>query len=403
MQDVTVQARHRRLGMVLSALAIAGTALFVGTPPVSAAPTTSTPWAQMSTPHQSGSNPDDSLGSVSCPAVKFCMAVGRAIPNRFATNPIAIPLAEEWTGSWKVTPPVPNPAPASSYELTSVSCSSPSYCMAMGFARNGLSLAAYADLWNGSTWTVMAQPISSGFGFGSVSCVDTDCVAVGVDYTTNTNDTTREAEWNGQNWSLDPTSFPGNLSSVSCYAPDQCLAVGSGPYVQNAGTPLISYAFDNGVWSNTAPPFGYVSGQQGVSCVASSQICTTMVNNGVTPADTLVWSASSDAWSTGAAPQARSLLSLSCVTATWCVAVGYYSTYTNGGAGTETPTAAAWNGSTWTTMNMSKFAPNGVYPDNPLYSVSCPSSTFCVAVGSRQLFNGIQPLAASWGGTGLTL
>jgi hypothetical protein len=401
MRDISVRTPRRRSAVVFMALAIAWTALFLDMPPASAAVTTATPWTQMSTPHQSGSNPDDYLSSVSCPTVKFCMAVGRAVPNRFAANPIAIPLAEEWTGSWKVTP-IPNPVPTSSYELTSVSCSSPSYCVALGFLSSVGSVASYSELWNGSKWTLTAQPISSSFGLASVSCFDTSCVAVGGSYTNGT-DTTREAEWNGQSWTIDLTSVPGYLKSISCYAPDRCLAVGSGPYVQNAGTPLISDALDNGVWSDTAPPFGYVSGEQGVSCIASSQICTTLVNNGVIPDNTLVWSASSDAWSTGAPPQARSLLGLSCLTAAWCVAVGYYSTFNNGGTGTKTPTAAAWNGSAWTTMNMSKFAPNDVYPANPLYSVSCPSSTFCVAVGSRQLFNGIEPLAASWGGTGLTL
>jgi hypothetical protein len=30
-------------------------------------------------------------------------------------------------------------------------------------------------------------------------------------------------------------------------------------------------------------------------------------------------------------------------------------------------------------------------------SVSCPSTTFCVAVGAKGLFNQTQPEAASWG------
>ena len=89
-------------------------------------------------------------------------------------------------------------------------------------------------------------------------------------------------------------------------------------------------------------------------------------------------------------PERPSCTSVSCASATLCMAVG----------GSEDSTLTEqWNGSTWTVVpspNLTGFS------GNDFNGVSCPSTTFCMAAGQA---NGpsYAPLAASWNGTTWTL
>src|ERR1019366_6464471 len=75
----------------------------------------------------------DSLQSVSCPALKLCVAVGGA-------------AAQVWNGrAWKL-----RRIPAARGDgLTGVSCPTRKLCVAVGTARHGLVLI---ERWNGSRW-----------------------------------------------------------------------------------------------------------------------------------------------------------------------------------------------------------------------------------------------------------
>jgi hypothetical protein len=88
----------------------------------------------------------------------------------------------------------------------------------------------------------------------------------------------------------------------------------------------------------------------------------------------MVWNGS--VWSITSSPNAGSsdnlLVSVSCVSASDCVAVGY--TYT--GSAIETLTIV-WNGSVWSITS----SPNAGTSDDALNSVSCVSASDCVAVG----------------------
>jgi hypothetical protein len=86
-----------------------------------------------------------------------------------------------------------------------------------------------------------------------------------------------------------------------------------------------------------------------------------------------------------------SLDGVSCLSAGFCMAVGYHYT-----AFHYLALAELWNGSTWSSMTV-------LDPDQlgaNLFSVSCTSSTFCVAVGDYQdsMF-GTLPLAEEWNGS----
>ena len=95
-------------------------------------------------------------------------------------------------------------------------------------------------------------------------------------------------------------------------------------------------------------------------------------------------------WSIVSSPNAGTsddvLLSVSCVSAYECVAVGY--TYT--GSAVET-LVMVWDGSVWSIMS----SPNAGTSDDALYSVSCVSATECVAGGYTNTGSAYETLVIS--------
>jgi len=102
-------------------------------------------------------------------------------------------------------------------------------------------------------------------------------------------------------------------------------------------------------------------------------------------------------WTTVNPPNTASgdnlLSSVSCTSATSCVAVGEY----NDGSNLQA-LALKWNCSSWTSIG----APAGT-EDNSLRAVSCVSSTVCVAVGESLTESDLIPLMATWDGTNWTV
>ena len=96
----------------------------------------------------------DGLQSVSCPAVKLCVAVGDA-------------AAQVWNGrAWKLRR---IPA-ARGGGLTGVSCPTRKLCVAVGTARHGRVLV---ERWNGSRWSEQTAPDPVGarqIAVSGVSC-----------------------------------------------------------------------------------------------------------------------------------------------------------------------------------------------------------------------------------------
>ncbi len=142
-----------------SLIVAAGTLTIMAIGVVPAAPTAgaaTSSWSSMSTPFLApGFN---QLVSVSCApgTVKFCVAVGSTSPPpkdctaKFGCvyGP-STPLMEVWTGSWKITKP---PTPSNPISFFTVSCSSPTHCMALGVAGPD---AGFADVWTvplGRSW-----------------------------------------------------------------------------------------------------------------------------------------------------------------------------------------------------------------------------------------------------------
>ena len=88
------------------------------------------------------------------------------------------------------------------------------------------------------------------------------------------------------------------------------------------------------------------------------------------------------------------LQSVSCVSDSNCVAVGY----TNNGSAKQT-LIEAWDGSEWSVVS----SPNAGTVDDRLWSVSCASESSCVAVGQSNNNDPSRTLVLRWDGVSWTL
>ncbi len=88
---------------------------------------------------------DGTLTSVSCVSPTNCLAVG---------SDAASVLIESWNGKAWRRMNAPVPAGSKYPSLTGVSCASDSNCVAVGTAGSSLDSTAFGELWNGRTWRV---------------------------------------------------------------------------------------------------------------------------------------------------------------------------------------------------------------------------------------------------------
>ncbi|MFI9364950.1 hypothetical protein ACIG5E_28455 [Kitasatospora sp. NPDC053057] len=308
------------------------------------------------------------LTGVSCTS-STCVAVGSYGRTSVGTVPVAEatrPLAEFWDGShWRAQqPPVPPEAAVAmtvlQSTLTSVSCTSPSACSAIGSYTKGHGKVPFAETWDGTTWTVhpIAQPTdATSTELHRVSCTSpTACTAVGswtrrpdaVLSSTEPGAEPLAERWDGRAWTLDdvpaPTDSRGShLDGLACPAPTACTAVGTALDADPAVTSEHAFAtaWDGNHWTTQ---------QLDEPAGASSTLLT----------------------------------ALSCTTAPWCTAIGFAVTGTNVAALTETT-----DGTSWHTLNPT--APTG--SGATLTDISCGGATDCVGVGSTTATTGIRPAA----------
>jgi len=167
-----------------------------------------------------------------------CTAVGTYIlsPSNGSNQEITDALVEHWDGThWSIiTTPIPDPSnPLPDYgSLTGVSCPTPTSCMAVGIYYTYCALLptfSFAEQWNGSTWSIVPTAKPTNTQLNSVSCSSaTYCLAVG---STSGNKPAVE-RWNGSQWSNVATPTPtatsyGPLNGVSCLSATNCTAVGA--------------------------------------------------------------------------------------------------------------------------------------------------------------------------------
>ena len=344
----------------------------------------------------------DDFVAVSCTSSSACVALGTG-----AFGPKQ--KVYRWNGSrWKTITAVRYPF------LNDVSCTSPKTCTAVGTLIIGspVSDLTFAGRWNGhrlvpeNTSTTADRPARA--ALTGVSCPSaTDCTAVGAFEKGNGQSSALAEHWNGSAWAMGPPPGPG-LTGVSCVSSTFCVAVG--PYCLGAGCFANTALIDrwNGLtWTSQPvplPPSTDGSSLNAVSCT-SVTACTAVgyveapnPNGGGVGTFALVERWDGSRWTSESAPPTSQTLfdgltGVSCVSATFCAAVGPYSTQSD-----------FWNGSSWTGKDFEQ--PPQPTPQSALvasiYGVSCTSPSACVAVGKVNQENA-PPLAESWNGSNWTI
>jgi hypothetical protein len=203
-------------------------------------------------------------------------------------------------------------------------------------------------------------------------------------------------QWSGGKWHLQKFGHGGtSLNGVSCVSSSFCVAVGAA----GSDKPAIVDSWNGSVWSveSRIKPHGYSEAQlSGVSCISSTRcvavgIATDSENDNHLFAVT--WNGSVWTPSVLAYPPSTDqggLVSVSCPSTSGCMAVGW----TNGSAGKEAM-AEQWNGSIWTFEALPK---GGISGSATAYSVSCTLTTACEAVGVN-----VDTWAANWNGSSWSL
>ena len=317
------------------------------------------------------------------------------------------------TPPW-VVQPSPNPSTGQQVQLYGISCTSSTFCVAVGSQNTQVNGAGtfqtLIEVWTGGTWTVATSPNEgTASGLQSVACLNSaDCVAVGYSYTSAVSGQTLIEQWDGTQWSIVPSPNSGTneniLWGVSCFASTTssvCQAVG---YAYN-GTFWQTLALSStagGPWTlETTPDKGTsTNGLISVSC-SSIQDCDAagLYYNRHGTQRTLVESWNGSTWSASSSPNVSSdsdfLQGISCPTTTSCVAVG------NSVDGTTSYNLVErWNGSAWTIST----SPTPSRDDEVASSVSCARPTKCAEVGYYVTSStAIETLVESWNGASWTI
>ena len=153
-------------------------------------------------------------------------------------------LGERWNGlRWSLMN-TPNPGSSVEPHLNSVSCTSPTACMAVGHyysspAGSATHHLALVERWNGRVWSIENTPEPSGAVssfLNAVSCTARlACTAVGTYDLGHGHHAPWAERWNGRRWSLSDVPAPAGssesrLAAVSCSGESACTAVGSRGY-----------------------------------------------------------------------------------------------------------------------------------------------------------------------------
>ena len=283
-------------------------------------------------------NYESPLVDVSCASAADCIAVGQVAA---ATGNDIKPLVERWAGArWTLQNP-PSPTGAASSGLSGISCSAANACMAVGsFATAaGVSQEVFAERWDGTEWEVqdIASPCSAlRSELTKVSCTSaSSCIAVG-DYSGSLGqEMPLVGVWDGSSWTMQPVpvasgTTTGRLSGVSCVSVGACVAVGQS-YQDGSFRPLVE-AWDGSSWmiqSTPLPPL--VSGSHGdlsgVSCTSTTACTAVGGYHGYAGGHSLVerWDGSS--WSIDPGlrtPLDTAMNAVSCTTGTACTTVGSF-------------------------------------------------------------------------------
>jgi len=190
-------------------------------------------WRQSPLPDATGA----AFNAISCPSTDDCLAVGA----RQTSLTQAHVLVEHWDGKTWAASSSASPKGAMWSTLDSVSCFSPTSCVALGDAQDSAKATGYffGERFNGTSWSLFTVPNPQKFNMGNesglfgLSCPSTtSCLAVGtaLDYTAGQMGADFPGgvaeTWDGSTWAA-IRALPQSGQGAS-YLPngDSCPAVG---------------------------------------------------------------------------------------------------------------------------------------------------------------------------------
>jgi hypothetical protein len=321
-----------------------------------------------------------SLSQVSCAGDENCVAIG-SYASTSGGGPVTEPLLATLAGgSWStVTAPTAglSPTPESGTEATlgSVSCSAAGSCAAAGVYLESPSVEQIAfesdstGAWADSTvpLTGLAPAAVTTLGVSGLACPESgSCVLLSTYQDASGSDQGMAELLSGGRWTastiplsgLDPTADSTNpqvqFAGLSCTAPSACVAVGN--YVDSTGaTDAIEAILSGTTWtaataSSPATGGSALTALDSVAC-SSAESCSAVgiwTDNTLGQAQGLIATLADGRWTTISAPVAGldppadtsfpsvSMSSVSCASATFCAAVGAYSSSTASYGLTET-------------------------------------------------------------------
>jgi hypothetical protein len=224
-------------------------------------------WTAAKAPLPAGAGDQASLSSVACPSATWCVAVGDYVDSDGDSPGLLLTRSGR---SWRPqTAPLP-PGAAPSPNLSSVACSSPSWCVAVGSYTDsagqphGLLLT-----WTGKKWTATRAPLpgpdpdgeSVGGSLVAVACPSaSSCVATGSygEYYASDGETAGRGlllNWTGTSWR--PTEAPGTIEpvgAVACPSAAACTAIGYFGTVA-AGEGVLLLTWSPGKWTAAEAPW----------------------------------------------------------------------------------------------------------------------------------------------------
>ncbi len=219
------------------------------------------------------------LFSVSCPTTTSCTAVGTtATGARVAQTHSSITTITLGAQGFASAAAVTHPTPGTVDSLTSVSCPTPTWCVAVGttFGGAGKQWTPLLEVFNGSSW--IQQPVNgltSGYLLGVSCTAPQSCVAIGsTNALANSSTKPIVITKTPQGWNGQVLPRPGvTLNAISCVASQVCMAVGS-QTIGLSTTPQI-LAHRAGVWTSEASgalPKGTSGGEwRSVACLEANQ------------------------------------------------------------------------------------------------------------------------------------
>jgi hypothetical protein len=307
------------------------------------------------------------LHGVSCKSATFCLVVGDA--TRAGTTGYS-PYALTWNGT-TLTPTTAPPVPKGDVmgTVTSVSCVAVKSCVAIGFGGNGTGVPTTTFVWtfNGTRWALTTLPaVGTGTAkqFDGLHCFSlTSCVVIGDSFTVTDpygTQTPVVGGWNGKTFTDLKAPLPSGtrfaeFTGLSCASPHSCAVVGNDDPASGGSLSLgFAEVWNGKTWTLTkwAGPKGDIEAQLlGVSCTSAVR-CIAVGDHGtnnVNSPGALAWNGAKWTALKVAGPgtgKTATFEGISCPINAQCVTTGQIGKWSPV-APQITPLAGYWNGRVW--------------------------------------------------------